>query len=115
MIHIPVQGGDELLVPLFNGDTDDAIRVSWTQDFCHREAYYHALLADNLTTGMQPSLFLFSKEGDLTSRLAGEQVPFFIAAEYYEDHTEGSPDHITRVGEFVEGGQSDFRHLVMKY
>lgn len=60
MIHIPVQGGDELLVPLFNGDTDDAIRVSWIQDFCHREAYYHALLADNLTTGMQsPRLLSF--------------------------------------------------------
>ena len=51
-IYIPVQADNELLVPLFDGDTDDAIRVSWSQDFCHREAYYYALLIDNITTGM---------------------------------------------------------------
>lgn len=49
---------------------------------------------------------------DLISYLLGEQVPLFIDATYYEDRTEGCPEHITTVGEFVEGGKFDFEIIV---
>jgi hypothetical protein len=39
-------------------------------------------------------------------RHAGEQVQFFIAAEYYKNSTKANPNHITKVGELVEGGES---------
>lgn len=37
--------------------------------------------------------------------VTGEQVPFFIAAEYYKSSTSANPSHITKVGELVDGGK----------
>lgn len=36
--------------------------------------------------------------------LAGEQAPVFIAAEFYKTSTAANPNHITKVGQLVDGG-----------
>ncbi|KAJ7766226.1 hypothetical protein B0H16DRAFT_1454112 [Mycena metata] len=80
----PVQSGHEILVPLFDGDSAGApVHVNWQQNLSQRKADYYALTADNITTG--------------------EQVPFFIAAEYYKSTTTANPNHITKVGQLVAG------------
>ncbi|KAF7358338.1 hypothetical protein MVEN_00883400 [Mycena venus] len=83
----PVTSGQEIMVPLFNAESAGApVHVSWQQNLSQRTADYYALTADNITTG--------------------EQVPFFIAAEYYKSSTKANPNHITKIGELVEGGKA---------
>ncbi|KAJ7878046.1 hypothetical protein B0H13DRAFT_2346835 [Mycena leptocephala] len=80
----PVESGQEIMVPLFDAESAGApVHVNWQQNMSQRKADYYALTADNITTG--------------------EQVPFFIAAEYYKSSTKANPNHITKVGELVEG------------
>ncbi|KAJ7855347.1 hypothetical protein B0H13DRAFT_2357967 [Mycena leptocephala] len=80
----PVESGQEIMVPLFDAESAGApVHVNWQQNMSQRKADYYALTADNITTG--------------------EQVPFFIAAEYYKSSTKANPSHITKVGELVEG------------
>ncbi|KAJ7779478.1 hypothetical protein DFH07DRAFT_950539 [Mycena maculata] len=80
----PVESGQEILVPLFSAETAGApVHVNWQQNLSQRKADYYALTADNITTG--------------------EQVPFFIAAEYYKTSTQANPNHITKVGKLVDG------------
>ncbi|KAJ7855655.1 hypothetical protein B0H13DRAFT_1902988 [Mycena leptocephala] len=82
----PVESGQEIMVPLFDAESAGApVHVNWQQNMSQRKADYYALTADNITTG--------------------EQVPFFIAAEYYKSSTKANPGHITKVGELVEGGE----------
>ncbi|KAJ6582526.1 hypothetical protein DFH09DRAFT_1360408 [Mycena vulgaris] len=79
-----VESGQEIMVPLFNSESAGApVHVNWQQKLSQRKADYYALTADNITTG--------------------EQVPFFIAAEYYESSTKANPNHITKVGELIHG------------
>ncbi|KAF7348978.1 hypothetical protein MVEN_01418700 [Mycena venus] len=80
----PVASGQEIMVPLFNAESAGAlVHVNWQQNMSQRKADYYALTADNITTG--------------------EQVPFFIAAEYYKTSMAANPNHITKVGELIEG------------
>ncbi|KAJ7855346.1 hypothetical protein B0H13DRAFT_2357966 [Mycena leptocephala] len=80
----PVESGQEIMVPFFDAEGAGApVHVNWQQNMSQRKADYYALTADNITTG--------------------EQVPFFIAAEYYKSSTKANPSHITKVGELVEG------------
>ncbi|KAJ7086989.1 hypothetical protein C8R44DRAFT_752399 [Mycena epipterygia] len=79
-----VESGQEIMIPLFDAESAGApVHVNWQQNLSQRKADYYALTADNITTG--------------------EQVPFFIAAEYYKSSTKANPSHITKVGELVEG------------
>ncbi|GAB7354329.1 hypothetical protein MBLNU459_g4842t2 [Dothideomycetes sp. NU459] len=78
----PVQAGNELIIPLFDAE-NKAVSIKWSQNLAQRTAQYYALVADNATTG--------------------EQVPFFIAAEYYKTSTINNPNHITKVGQLVDG------------
>ncbi|KAG9688403.1 hypothetical protein KCU90_g21804, partial [Aureobasidium melanogenum] len=79
----PINTGDELLIPLFSAD-NKPVTVQWSQNLSQRTAQYFALVADNISTG--------------------EQVPFFIAAEFYKTSTAANPNHITKVGQLVDGG-----------
>ncbi|KAF7354338.1 hypothetical protein MVEN_01122300 [Mycena venus] len=80
----PVASGQEIMVPLFNAESAGAlVHVNWQQNLSQRKADYYALTADNITTG--------------------EQVPFFIAAEYYKSSMAANPNHITKIGELIEG------------
>ncbi|KIK58095.1 hypothetical protein GYMLUDRAFT_45654 [Collybiopsis luxurians FD-317 M1] len=80
----PVESGQELLIPLFDAEVaGKPVKVNWQQSLAQRNADYYALTADNITTG--------------------NQVPFFIAAEYYKNSTKANPNHITKVGELIEG------------
>ncbi|GAB7354330.1 hypothetical protein MBLNU459_g4842t1 [Dothideomycetes sp. NU459] len=81
----PVQAGNELIIPLFDAE-NKAVSIKWSQNLAQRTAQYYALVADNATTG--------------------EQVPFFIAAEYYKTSTINNPNHITKVGQLVDGGEN---------
>ncbi|KAG9605512.1 hypothetical protein KCU97_g485, partial [Aureobasidium melanogenum] len=78
----PINTGDELLIPLFSAD-NKPVTVQWSQNLSQRTAQYFALVADNISTG--------------------EQVPFFIAAEFYKTSTAANPNHITKVGQLVDG------------
>ncbi|KAJ7506041.1 hypothetical protein B0H11DRAFT_2219966 [Mycena galericulata] len=85
-----VESGQEIMVPLFSAESAGApVHVNWQQNLSQRKADYYALTADNITTG--------------------EQVPFFIAAEYYKSSTVANPNHITKVGELVEGEGYKFK------
>lgn len=49
----PVQKGNEILIPLFDGAAlGQPITVKWQQDFSQRQEGYYQLIADNLATGM---------------------------------------------------------------
>jgi len=80
----PVNNGDELLIPLYvPGEDNKPVTVSWSQNLSNRTAQYYALIVDNATSG--------------------ESVNFFIAAEYYKSSTVANPNHVTKVGQLVEG------------
>lgn len=86
----PPQKGNEILIPLFDGEAlGTPSTVKWSQNLSTRTAQYYPLVADNITTG--------------------EQFPLFIAAEYYKSSTKNNPKHISHVGELLPGGQSSIR------
>ncbi|KAF7973454.1 hypothetical protein HWV62_30807 [Athelia sp. TMB] len=72
-----VNQGDQLLIPLLDQE-NKAVHIQWQQDLSARSADYFALTVDNITTG--------------------EQVPFFIAAEFYKNSTKANAKHISKVG-----------------
>ncbi|KAJ7878043.1 hypothetical protein B0H13DRAFT_2346832 [Mycena leptocephala] len=80
----PVESGQEIMVPLFDAESAGApVHVNWQQNMSQRKADYYALTAKTITTG--------------------EQVPSFIAAEYYKSSMKANTSHITKVAELVEG------------
>ncbi|KAJ7855661.1 hypothetical protein B0H13DRAFT_1902995 [Mycena leptocephala] len=80
----PVESGQEIMVPLFDAEIAGApVHVNWQQNMSQRKADYYALTAKNIITG--------------------EQVPSFIAAEYYKSSMKANTSHITKVAELVEG------------
>jgi hypothetical protein len=103
----PVDAGNEIVVPLFNAESaEKLVHIKWSQNLATREADYYSLTADNVTTG-QHMLFSYDLRRELKATRTshtGEQFVFFIAAEYYKNSTKANANHITKVGELVEGG-----------
>ncbi|KAK1772239.1 hypothetical protein QBC33DRAFT_564719 [Phialemonium atrogriseum] len=80
----PVQKGNEILIPLFDGAAlGQPITVKWQQDFSQRQEGYYQLIADNLATGTT--------------------FPLFIAAEFYKSSTSANPNHISKIAELLPG------------
>ncbi|KAF7981954.1 hypothetical protein HWV62_30749 [Athelia sp. TMB] len=90
-----VNQGDQLLIPLLDQE-NKAVHIQWQQDLSARSADYFALTVDNITTGQQQSLLSIFKTD--ASVFTGEQVPFFIAAEFYKNSTKANAKHISKVG-----------------
>ncbi|KAF8144189.1 hypothetical protein K438DRAFT_1783062 [Mycena galopus ATCC 62051] len=79
-----VESGHEILIPIFDAEQAGApVHVQWQQNLAQRKADYYALAVDNITTG--------------------EQVPFFIACEFYKNSTKENANHVTKVCELVDG------------
>lgn len=47
----PVNKGDEILIPLFDGSLMTVDTVKWQQNFSARQEPYYRVQADNITTG----------------------------------------------------------------
>ncbi|KAF7973431.1 hypothetical protein HWV62_15116 [Athelia sp. TMB] len=90
-----VNQGDQLLIPLLDQE-NKAVHIQWQQDLSARSADYFALTVDNITTGQQQTLLsIFKTDASFST---GEQVPFFIAAEFYKNSTKANAKHISKVG-----------------
>ncbi|KAF7973429.1 hypothetical protein HWV62_30745 [Athelia sp. TMB] len=90
-----VSKGDQLLI-VFPDQENEMVHIEWQQDMSTCGADYYHLVADNITTGRQQSLFLIYKTEGMIS--IGDVVPVFIAAEFYENRSTRNPKHISRVG-----------------
>ncbi|KAK3689834.1 hypothetical protein B0T22DRAFT_491191 [Podospora appendiculata] len=80
----PVQRGNEILVPLFDGEAlGPALTVKWQQSFSQRSEPYYRVTADNITTG--------------------EVLQLFIAAEWFKSSTAANANHISKIATLVPG------------